>query len=59
MFNQFPICEQKRDDCAACDGRGRCTALIETHFDYKCPFYKTRAEVEEITSEIYERSKNK
>ena len=57
MFNQFPICEQKRTDCAACDGRGLCIALIDTHFDYKCPFYKSRAETERIESEIYERSR--
>ena len=34
-------CLQKRFDCFACDHSGRCRALKETRFKYKCPFYRS------------------
>ena len=41
-----PKCEQKRLDCM-CNKYGICVALSNTHFDYKCPFYKSRAKGQE------------
>ena len=50
MINKLRKCEQRRHDCFACNETGHCEILKDTHFErfgktYKCPFYKTRAEV--------------
>ena len=43
-------CEQDRKDCKAYieslseKSGGVCRALTDTHFDYACPFYKSRKE---------------
>lgn len=34
-------CVQKRYDCFACDSGGKCRALSDTRFNYKCPFYRS------------------
>lgn len=41
MKDNYAKCEQHLDDCA-CNSKGRCLALSDTHFDYICPFYKPR-----------------
>ena len=44
-------CKQQRKDCVCCNAHGQCVALNNTvfkHYDgtiYKCPFYKSKAEV--------------
>lgn len=39
MKKGFPICDQRRTDCAMYNAR-RCIALTRTYFDRPCPFYK-------------------
>ena len=53
----FPKCEQRRRDCFSCDETWHCHCLSDTKFKkrngktYKCPFYKPRTEVGDLTSD--------
>lgn len=60
----YPKCEQRRHDCFSCDETGHCHCLNNTTFrrrngkTYKCPFYKTKAEVGEDLINIDDNGEN-
>ena len=48
-------CKQNRQDCCNYFRKG-CVALENTEFDYKCPFYRSKAENAKIIKECAERN---
>lgn len=53
--NRFPKCEQQKLTCMMIGKSGRCKALVDTHFDRDCPFFKTQKQVDEELAEIERR----
>lgn len=39
-----PLCEQRKITCCAFES-GHCVILTNTHFEKKCPFFKTTQQV--------------
>lgn len=46
-----PRCIQNRTDCFAISVFGHCSALDNTEFDKKCPFYKSKEQFDKEQKE--------